>query len=696
MTPREKIARLLRPRSIAVVGASNAMNKLAGQLIPTLQASGFAGEIYPVNPRNAEVAGLRCYASLDEVPGEMDHCVIVVGRERLAAVLESCRRRGVAGASIFSSGFAEAGEGGAEAQEELVRQAGEMAFIGPNCMGFANLVDRVVATTSSLLRHDSTPGDIAVVSQSGGIAFAAIGFRAYPAGQRFSYMINTGNSAGISYTDLTAFLFEDAATRVILIAAESEKVVGEVIAAVRRHGLRKPIVLLKLGRGETGVRMAFSHTGSLAGDYRLVRDCAEQAGIVCADDVDEALGAAELLRRGFGPEHASGLAAVCISGGNIALFADQADRSGLSFAPLTPETEATLREVLPDFISVHNPIDITAFGLEEPALHRRVLELAAQDPTVRVVVPILTSATDYTPVCSMLAEVKARGGAPMIALWTGGTLETCSPEILREAGIPIFHSAGLMARCLESLGRALPPEPVFLSEPPPSPAAGATTALTEGESLDLLEKGGVPVPPWARCLREDLARTAARVGFPIVIKADSDETHLSDRGGVILDLRGPDDLARHAERIAALPGETLLVSRFLPGREVIVSAFRHAHFGPLLMVGSGGQMVELQPDIRFVALPASRERLAAALTGTLIGRALQQRFRGVEGFEPALDLLERLAALLLAEPRIEQIELNPVTVGAHGAVPVDASVVLREASVGSAGKEERHDLAATP
>jgi len=695
MTPREKIARLLRPRSIAVVGASNAMNKLAGQLIPTLQASGFSGTIYPVNPRNAEVAGLPCYPSLDDVPGEVDHCVIVVGRERLAGVLASCRKRGVAGASIFSSGFAEAGEGGAEAQEELIRQAGEMAFIGPNCMGFANLVDRVVATTSSLLRHDSTAGDIAVVSQSGGIAFAAIGFRAYPAGQRFSHIINTGNSAGVSYTDLTAYLFDDVATKVILIAAESEKAVAEVVAAVRRHGLRKPIVLLKLGRGETGIRMAFSHTGSLAGDYRLVRDCAEQAGIVCADDVDEALGAAELLRRGFRPEHAAGLAAICISGGNIALFADQADRCGLGFAPLTPETEATLREILPDFITVHNPIDITAFGLEEPALHRRVLELTAQDPTVRVVVPILTSATDYTAVCSMLAEVKAQGGAPMIALWTGGTLETRSPEILREAGIPIFHSAGLLARCLESLGRATPPETAFLGEPAVSPAALSTTALTEGESFDLLERGGIPVPPRARCSRHDLARAAAELGFPVVIKADSSETHLSDRGGVILDLRGPDDLARHAARIAALPGETLLVSRFLPGRELIVSAFRHQHFGPLLMVGSGGQMVELQPDIRFVALPASRERLAAALADTLAGRALYRRFRGAEGFEPALDLLERLAALLLTEPRIQQIELNPVTVGPHGAVPVDASVLLRDAAASSTEKEPHHGFAAT-
>lgn len=680
MTPaQERIARLLKPASIAVVGASTAMNKLAGQLIPTLQASGYAGTIYPVNPRYDEVSGLPCYKSLEDVPGPIDHCVIVVGRDRLLSVLATCRKLGVGGASIFSSGFAEAGEDGAAAQEELVRQAGDMAFIGPNCMGFANVTDKVVATTSSLMRHDATPGDIAVASQSGGIAFAAIGFRAYALGQRFSHVINTGNSAGISYTEITTYFFNDPSTRVILIAAESEKVVGEVIAAVKREGLRKPIVMLKLGRGETGVRMAFSHTGSLAGDWRVVRDVAEQAGIVCAEDVDDALGCCELLRRGFTPAHAGGLAALCISGGNVALLADQMDKHGIGFAPLTAETEATLREALPDFISVHNPIDITALGMEEPALFRRVLELAAQDATVKVVVPIMTSATDYTPTARLLAEVKAKGGAPMIVLWTGGSLETRSPEILREAGIPIFYSASLMGRCLEQLKRVAPPRgddtQVAAPQAPALPHAGT---LTEGESLAVLEAAGVPVPRWRLCARGDLARAADEVGYPIVIKAETAETHISDRGAVILGLRGPEDLAREAARIAALPGETLLVSRFLPGRELIVSTFHHDHFGTLLMVGSGGQMVELQSDVRFIALPASRARLADALAGTLIGGALQKKFRGAEGFEAAVEFLQRVAALALASADgIAQIELNPVTVGAHGAAAVDASIVAR-------------------
>jgi len=669
----EHIARMLRPRSIAVVGASQAMNKLAGQLIPTLLAGGFKGAIYPINPRYEEVAGQRCYASLDDVPGEIDHCVIVVGRERIADVMAACRRLGVGSASIFSSGFAEAGEDGAEAQRKLVEMAGGMSFIGPNCMGFANLVDGVLATTSSLLRSDPTAGDIAVLSQSGGIAFASLGFTARAMDLRFSHMINTGNSAGVSYTDLVAFLFGEERAKVIIVAAESEAVVGQVLDAVRRHGLVKPVVLLKLGRGDTGVAMALSHTGSLAGDYRLIQGCCEQAGIVCADDIDEALGAAELLRHGFRAQDAGGLAAICISGGNIALFADHADRAGIGFAPLTEETEAALRATLPEFISIHNPIDITALGLEEPKLHAAALRLAARDATVRVLIPILTSAVDYTPVCTMLAEIRAEGGAPMVALWTGGSMETRSPEILHAAGIPIFRSSGLLARCLAQLARA---KHVSIEAASPGAAETPSPLPTEAESLAYLQRAGIPVPPFTTCDKAGVSAAAQRVGYPLVIKVDTAETHISDEGGVILDIRSAAELTSLAPRIAALQGEQLVVSRYLPGQELIVSAFTHPIFGRVLMIGSGGRMVEAQPDVRFLALPAARESIAAALAETVSGRILKAGKRGARGFDAAVDLICRVAALALAAGNaLQQIELNPVTVGAHGAVAVDAALV---------------------
>lgn len=677
----DRIARLLRPRSIAVVGASTALNKLAGMFIPTLLAGGYEGKIYPINPRYDEVAGQRCYASLDDVPGPVDHCVIVVSRERIAEVLKACRRKGVAGASIFTSGFAEAGAEGGQAQRDLVELAGDMPFIGPNCMGFANLVDGVLATTSSLLRSDPSGGDIAVLSQSGGIAFASLGYQARALGLRFSHMVNTGNSVGVSYTDLLAFLFTEERARVIIVAAESETVVAQVLEAVRQHGLRKPVVMLKLGRGETGARMALSHTGSLAGDYRLMQGLCEQAGIVCVDDIDEALGAADLLRNGFTPEHGGGLAAICISGGNIALFADHADRAGVSFAPLTETTEAKLRARLPTYISVHNPIDITALGMEEPALYADVLRLASADETVRVLVPILTSAADCTPMCRMLADLRAETGAPMVTLWTGGSMEDRSPAILRDAGIPIFRSSGLLARCLAHLGRAIaceaprsdPPRNVSAPALPPMPSG----PLPESAALSFLAVGRVPVPKFRHCAADAVAEAAEAVGFPVVIKSDVTETHISDRDGVLLDIRDAVSLRQAAGRIAAMPGTRRIVAQFLPGLELIVSVFRHPQFGPVLMVGSGGRSVELQSDLRFLGLPADNSALQRALAGTMAGAALRRGHRGATGFDAAVELMARVAALgLAAGDRLVQIELNPVTVGPHGAAAVDAHVVM--------------------
>ena len=640
------------------------------------------GRIFPVNPRYQEVAGQRCYPSLAAIDAPVDHCIIVIAKERVGGVLAECREKGVGSASIYSSGYAETGEEGSSAQDDLREAAGGMVFIGPNCMGFVNMVDRVLAAPATVFRRDTQAGEIAMLSQSGGLAYASLAFFAQQMGMRFSHVVNTGNSAGISFTDLIAFMNADVAAKVILAVAESETVAGEVVEAVRRFGLVKPIVMLKLGRGATGVRMALSHTGSLAGDYRLVRDVAEQHGIVCVDDLDEALGAVDLLRSGFDARNADGLAAISISGGNVALFADHVDGAGLTFAELQPETERRLGTVLPAYISIHNPIDITALGYEDPSLHARVLDVLADDPDVRTVVPIITTAVDYTPVCSTLAEMRRASNAPIVALWTGGSYETRSTEMLQEVKIPIFRSAGTLTRTLAAMKRA-----------GAAAAAGATTtgnaaapplppgtgALRESEAIAYLEAGGVPVPAWRRASRQDLASACTAVGYPVVIKTDSEETHISDTGGVILGITGEDDLERARARIDKLPGDDLLVLQFRPGEELVASTLQHPVFGPVMMVGSGGRLVELLKDVAFVALPGSRAAMSEALRRTAVGRALHEGFRGASGFESALDLLEHLAALALAAGRtLVQIELNPVTVGPQGAVAVDAAIVRRD------------------
>ncbi len=647
-------------------------------VVPGLTAGGYAGKIYPVNRGYQEIDGHTCYPSVEDIPAPVDHCIIAIGREQVAGVLEQCRRKNVGGVSIWSSGFAELDDAGSDAQSRLRQLAGDMPFLGPNCMGFANLGDKIFATSAALtLARNCAHGDLALLSQSGGLAFATICTFAEQRKLPFSYVVNTGNTAGISFGDLLEFMFHDESTRLILAVIESDAVVAQVIARVRRLGLRKPIVMLKLGRGRTGTRMAQSHTGSLAGDYRATRDCAEQIGIVCVDDVDELLDAAELLRSGLDGRNADQIAALSISGGNITLFADHADAQNLTFAALTPATETKLRSLLPDYISVHNPIDITGLGVRDHALHAGVMQALVEDPGVRTVVPILTTLPSYVPTCTMLADLKSRSGRAIVVLWTGGSFETESAQILRNSDIPIFHLPGRLAAALSSVRRATvdPEQPLARrSDVPKLPQTSGP--LTEGDALAFIEANGVPVPRWQRCHKDTVNAAARDVGFPLVIKADLADTHISDRGGVILDVTGDDDLARRERQIAGLPGERLLVSRYLPGTELIVSTFRHPSFGRLMMVGSGGQLVELVSDVRFVAVPARPAELERALLGTAAGRLLKAGHRNATGFEAALDLLQKVNTLAsaLADDPI-QIELNPVTVGMHGAVAVDAAIV---------------------
>lgn len=675
----ERIGRLLNPRSIAVVGASQAQNKLAGQIIPTLTANGFTGNVFPVNPRYSEVAGLPCHASLKDVPGPIDHCVVIVSRDRVNSVLADCAALGVPGGSIYSSGYAEVDEAGHQAQEDLRRAAQDMVFLGPNCMGFANLVHRVFATTAAALDHDSTPGDVAIVSQSGGLAFATLAYFASQMGINLTYLVNTGNTAGISYRDLTAYLFEDDATKVVLTVAESEVVAAEVLSAVRDFGLVKPVVMLKLGRGDTGVRMAQSHTGALAGDYVPIRDCAEQLGIVCVDDVDEALHAVDLLRHGFRPEDSDGLAAICISGGNVTLLADVVDASELEFAALSESTRTKLRAVLPEFVAINNPVDITALGYEQPELHREVLEVLADDPGVRCLVPILTTVEDYSALCGLLAEVGTARRLPLIVLWTGGSYDETSVPILRGAGIPVFKTANALVRTLACMRRAVVTGAE--SDVAPMTVKLLESGVTESAAYRFLSDAGVPVPHWESCSRAELAAAAERVGYPVVIKIDSAMTHISDSGGVIVGVRSPEDLDARSAAIEQLPESGLLVAQFLPGAELIASTFMHPHLGLLLMVGSGGILVEMLADVAFARLPASRAHIERLMKKTVIGGMLAGGHRGAEGFSAAVDALERLSAVALGSASsVSQIELNPITVGPHGAAAVDAAITLRDSA----------------
>ncbi|MFM0504805.1 acetate--CoA ligase family protein [Paraburkholderia caffeinilytica] len=674
MKIRNPVEPLLRPKSVAMVGASAALSKVSGRILATMIKGKFAGKIFPVNPGYQTLLGLPCYESLDAIGQPVDHCIVALPAQGVPQVLSDCRRLGISAATIIAAGYAELGEAGSRLQAELVGSAGEVVFLGPNSMGFANLVDGLFATSVPTLEHQVGVGDVAIVSQSGGLAYSAAWFMAQ-ASIDLSYLVMTGNAAGVSFENLLEFFFDDEHTKVVVMLIESDAIVRELIATVERRSLLKPVVLLKVGRGATGVAMARSHTGSLAGDYRVTRDCAEQAGLIFVDDLDEVVGCTSLLRRGIGAPNGDDIAALSVSGGNVALFADQADLSRVRFAGLADTTKRRLREVLPDFIAVQNPVDLTTQGYIDPTLQEQTIRILAEDDGVMTILPIITAAANYQPTCRSLAMLAPQVKCPLILVWTGGSYDTESSGILAQAGIPVFHSANLLMRCFQKMkdanaNTAAQCKPVWSSE------SGPTTALRESDSMRFLDEHGVRVARFATADRADLAAAADLLGYPLVLKKDLLETHISDRGGVVLDIRNAVELDAAAASLLEGAVAPLILSQFRPGLELIVSAFTHPVFGPLLMTGSGGIWTEALADVQFISLPAPITTLEHALKKTTIGKILHAGERGASGFAAALDLLNRVGVCFLTHAgKITQIEINPVTVSLNEARAVDASVI---------------------
>ncbi|MDP3316300.1 MAG: acetate--CoA ligase family protein [Devosia sp.] len=695
---RGRVAALLRPRSIAIVGASgDPRNILAGRIVSTLLSTGFKGPIYPVNPKYESIDGLRCYKSLESIEGQIDHAIIAVRREGLEEVLQACIARGVGGASIWTSGYGETDDYGLQSQRRLQALSSSIPFLGPNCMGFANLSDGIVAASSSVFARERRAGGIAIVSQSGGLAFASLGYSAQEQGLGFTYVVNIGNGSGVSIAELHAFLADDEKTQTMLFVLENEELLADLVLAVERRGSSKPVVVLKCGRSATGSEIARSHTGGLAGDYALGRQCAEQVGIACVGDVDEAIQVAGLLSAGVRAQHTDTIGAASISGGNVTLMADAMDEGSHAFAVLAEASRVRLQAVLPGFSTARNPVDITGVPLAD---RHAVYEAIMDDPNVGIFIPILTTQSDYRPDCSYIADLAATRKKPVVVVWNGGDFSAelaateggrSAPQMLADAGVQVFRSASSLSRALTAIRRSdvrprtrRPVAAHAAHAATDGTGAGkpATSNLTEAASFDFLRQHAIPTPRYGVCSRRDhagLLSLAADIGYPLVIKANVTETGLSDAGHVLLDLRSERDVLDALPRIGKFPGDDLLLMQYLSGVELFVSTFHHPAFGLVMTLGTGGRLVELIGDVRFLRLPASPQALEAALLATMTGAGLASGFRGMDGFGHALSFVDAVACAACAtSSEVEQIEMNPVIVNARGAAAVDAVVMPRK------------------
>ncbi len=707
-----------RPSGVAVIGASRDPIKLGHGVVRNLLQSHYPGPIYPVNPQADEILGLRAYPHIASVPDPLDLAVIVVPAPLVAEALEACGRRGVKGVIVVSGGFREVGPEGAQREERLkaIAQQYGMALLGPNCIG---TIDTHTPLNTTFVTGNPVPGEIALLSQSGAVAAAVIDW-ARGAGVGLSRVVSLGNQAGVSEAHMLEAIANDTYTSVVTAYLEGVSDGRAFLEAATRVAQSTPVIALKVGRGRSGAKAVASHTGALAGSEAAYEAAFRRAGVLRASRLEEMLDWARALA--WQPLPQGNRVAILTNAGGPGIMALEAlEAAGMQLAPLTEATKDFLRQRVPAAASVENPVDVLAGS--GPATYALCLDALLADETVDAVVVITAPQDWFEPVS--LAEVVGEVGnsplgrrKPLLASIMGLASTSDATQVLHRRRIPNFAfpervGSTLAAmwqrrRWLDALGEQAPPSALeHYDEEMVQTAVEAGLQVVRSEQGDADAESAAWMPPeqveavlaasGIRTPRSGLAPTlehalalAKSIGYPVALKvAMPGLVHKSDVGGVVLNIETPAALQAAFEGLIAslrqrtpVPAaiEGVYVQQMVRGvAEVIVGAVRDAQFGPLVMVGAGGVEVELRGDVAFELAPLTRRQAEAMLERTTVGR----RLAGFRGAPPAdreavLDVLLRLAQIMLDHPAVAEMEINPLIVmpEGQGAVAVDARIRL--------------------
>ena len=689
--------RLLRPRSVAIVGASEKPGALGASLLANLVRSGFSGDIHLINPNRAEIGGRPCLKSVDDLPEGVDAAVLAIPRPAVLDVVKALARRKVGSAIIFSSGFAEGGEAGMAEQREIaaVAKAAGMVVEGPNCLGMVNFIDRIPLTFVETNTPPQSDGEkIGIVSQSGAMATVLMVTLA-SRGLELSISVSTGNEAASGVEDYIEYLVEQSSTRVIAMIVEQFRQPQRFLRAARRaRELGKTIVLLHPGKSGAARESAATHTGALAGDYQTMRLFVQRAGVVMAETLEELGDITEIaMRCDRLPE--GGVAVIGESGAFKALTLDLCEDLGLSLPPLNDADSPQLRAAMPEFVGVSNPLDLTAQGLVDPGIYQRVLTALLDDDRFGAIMVGIIQGDPRTigikapPILAAMAE--GTRGKPVVfaGLDEGAEVPAQIIADLRAARVPYFPTAERALRAIKRLS-SVDRRPTAVARSI-APLAGLSDGVVpEYRAKAALAPLGITFPSgrFARTLDEAQA-AAAELGFPVVLKAQSaDLSHKSDAGGVILSLKDAAGLADGWERLTnnianARPGlvldGVLVEAMGKGGVELIIGGRHDPDWGPMILVGFGGVLAEMLHDVRLLTPDLTREAIAEELYSLKCG-ALLRGFRGSPALdvEAVIDVVVALGAALTATPSIREVDLNPVVVHpkGQGAVALDALITV--------------------
>ena len=691
----ERLRALLSPRSVAIVGASDRLGWSSGAF-GNFASLGFDGALHLVNRNGGVVHGRETVTSCVEIGGPVDLAIMLVGARSLAPALEDVAASGIPHAVVLAAGFGETGEEGVGLQQELVELCRELGVtcIGPNCLGFVNVVDRAPAW-AGMMPVRLISGAVAIVSQSGATA-SEIATYAVTQNIGLSHIISTGNEAMVDAIAMSSAVLEDERVRALAIFTESIRDVQRFRAlAARAAELEKPIVMMKVGTSALAAEIALTHTGALVGDDRLVDTALRQWGVVRVHSLEELAITAGLLAR-TGPLSPGGLGVVSISGGACDIIADRAELVGLPLPALAETTQARLKELIPEYVTPRNPLDITGAASENPQLFADALRAMADDPSVAAVaaVHILPSegrAERFKPRLELIAPALSAAEHGFLVDPISRDIDAFTAGVLEEVRVP-YALTGL-GDSVDAFANAVRWSAWLRRPHAPSAAEGELDLdgrsghWSEARGLELLANHGVPVVPGrlARTAGEAVA-AAHDLGYPVVAKVVAPEIlHKSDIGGVALDLGTDDDVREAFERVttagAGVEGahvEGAIVAAMRGGGiELIVGVVNDEQWGPALAVGLGGIWVHVLDDTSLRLLPVD-DRDVRDMLDELRGRALMDGVRGT----PAVDV-DRLVATIAAfarlagrlGPGLASIEINPLRVDGATVEALDAVVV---------------------
>ena len=693
------------PRTIAVIGATEEANSFGRAALWNLISSPFGGTVYPVNPRRRSVLGVKAYPTIGDIPEPIDIAMIVTPASTVPGVVAECAAAGVKGAIIVASGFRGGGPTGSDLEQQALAAAQQsgMRLMGPNSLG---LIRPRQGLNASCARTLPLAGSVAFVSHSAALATAVLDW-SVAAKVGFSHFISLGSMLDVNWSDTIDYLGGDPGTESILIYMESVGNARAFLSAAREAALTKPIVILKAGRTEESARAAVAHTGNLVESDAVFDAALRRCGALRVSSITNLFAMAELLARQPRPRGPR-LAIVTNAGGPGVLAADTLLLSGGQLAPLAPETIAALDAALPATWGQANPIDLQSDA--SPERYDQAVEIVARDKNADGLLVILTPTIQSNPTrtAELLQRHSRKIGKPLLASWMGGEVTAEGEAMLQRAGVPAFDYPDTAARAFQSMWqgsenlRSLYETPTLLPDDAVDHEQVAViidlartegrTVLDEIESKTLLAAYGLPVCETHAAADADAAVAhAEQLGYPVVLKLLAVEaTHKTDYGGVRLDLRDAEAVRTAYEQIIAAASQRGITSRRVAvqpmirgaGYELILGSSVDVHFGPVVVFGAGGDLVEILRD-RAIGLPPLNTTLARRMMEqTRIFGALP----GVRGRAPVdLAALERIVVgfsqLVADQPTIKEIDINPLYVEAGRILALDARVILHDAAL---------------